>query len=207
MSPKTALFFGITLLAISLPAIFIFINTITGLLAMAAALLYLFAYTPLKTKSELAVFVGAIPGAIPPLLGWTTVTGKIDGIGLSLFSILFIWQLPHFLAISIYHADDYGAADVKTYPNQQGISLTKTGIFVLTAILFATSLMPTFFAEASVIYTRAAFSLSTIFLVLAFKGILLDKTDLASIKIWAKTYFYGSIFYLPLLLAALIFFK
>jgi protoheme IX farnesyltransferase len=207
MRPQTALIFGIILLAISLPAIFLFINIITGLLATIAALLYLFAYTPLKTKSELAVFVGAIPGAIPPLLGWTTVTGKIDGMGLSLFAILFIWQLPHFLAISIYHADDYGAADVKTYPNQQGIKLTKIAIFALTAVLFATSLMPTYFAEASIIYTRAAFSLSTIFLVLAFKGILLDKSDLTSIKIWAKTYFYGSIFYLPLLLAALIFFK
>jgi protoheme IX farnesyltransferase len=207
MQPRTALLFGFILLAISLPAIFLFINITTGVLSLLAAIIYLYAYTPLKKKSELAVYVGAIPGAIPPLLGWTAVTGQIDGMAISLFAILFIWQLPHFLAISIYHAEDYGAADLKVYPNQQGIPLTKIAIFILTFVLFLASLMPSYLASASVIYTRAAILLSSIFLLVAAKGLFLGTANLVVQKVWAKTYFYGSIFYLPLLFAALIFFK
>jgi protoheme IX farnesyltransferase len=207
MKPQTALIFGSVLLAISLPSLFVLINVPTGLLALIAAVIYLYAYTPLKKKSELAVYVGAIPGAIPPLLGWTTVTGQIDAMALSLFAILFIWQLPHFLAISIYHAEDYGAADLKVYPNQQGLPLTIYAIFFLTIALFGAALMPSYLASVSVIYTRAAIVLSSAFLLIAAKGPMLARTNLSGQKLWAKNYFYGSIFYLPLLLAALIFFK
>ncbi len=207
MRPETALIFGIVLLAISLPVLYLVINIATGALATLATVVYLFIYTPLKKKSELAVYVGAIPGAIPPLLGLTTVTGRVDGMAFSLFMILFVWQLPHFLAISIYQAEDYSAADFKTYPNQQGLQLTRYAIFILTVFLFMASLLPSYVAQASVVYTRAAVFLSLIFLVLAGKGLMIDKVNIAKQQIWAKTYFYGSIFYLPLLLAALIFFK
>lgn len=207
MNPKIALMFGIVLLAISIPALCIFINILTGVLALISALLYLYAYTPMKVKSELAVYVGAIPGALPPVMGWTTVTGKIDIMAISLFLILFIWQLPHFLAISLYHAEDYGAANIKIYPNlKRGVQLTKLGIFIFTFILFGVALLPSVLGGASVIYTRAAFILSTLFLVYAAKGFFL-KSDEALQRQWAKNYFYGSLFYLPLLLGALIFFK
>jgi protoheme IX farnesyltransferase len=207
MNPKTALWFGLILLFISIPSICIFINPLTGLLAFIAAALYLYAYTPMKKKSELAVYVGAIPGALPPVMGWTAVTGKIDFMAVALFLILFIWQLPHFLAISLYHADDYGAASIKVYPNlKRGLQITKIGIFVFTLMLFGAALLPSLFADASFIYTRAAFILSTLFLVYAGKGFFL-KPDMAVQKQWAKNYFYGSLFYLPLLLGSLIFFK
>jgi protoheme IX farnesyltransferase len=207
MLPSTALIFGVMLLVVAIPLLFVLINTATGVLALLATVLYLFAYTPMKKKSELAVFVGAIPGAIPPLLGWTTVTGTLDGMALSLFCILFVWQLPHFLAISFFHAEDYEAANLKIYPNQKGFELTKIAIIILTIILFLTALMPTYFANTSVIYTRAAIVLSSAFLLYAIKGVFLDKANLNLQKIWAKNYFYGSLFYLPLLLASLIFFK
>ncbi len=207
MQPRTALLFGITLLVISVPLTCLFINTVTGILGLISAVLYLYAYTPMKKKSEYAVYIGAIPGALPPVMGWTAVTGKIDFMAVALFLILFVWQLPHFLAISLYHADDYNAADIKVYPNlSKGLQITKLGIFGFTLVLFLVSLLPSFFSQASFIYTRAAFVLSGLFLLYAARGFFL-KQDVALHREWARNYFYGSLFYLPLLLAALIFFK
>lgn len=207
MQPKTALIFGSVLVLFAIPALCIFINMVTGILALIAAVLYLYAYTPMKQKSELAVYVGAIPGALPPVMGWTAVTGQVDIMAVTLFLILFIWQLPHFLAISLYHADDYGAANIKVYPNlKRGFLITKIGIFVFTGFLFVTSLLPTFFSNASFIYTRAAFILSGLFLIYSAYGFFL-KSDKVRERQWARNYFLGSLFYLPLLLVALIFFK
>lgn len=207
MNPKTALFFGISMLLISIPSICIFINGITGFLALIAAVLYLYAYTPMKVRSELAVYVGAIPGALPPVMGWTAVTGEIDPMAISLFLILFIWQLPHFLAISLYHAKDYGAASIIVYPNlKRGVQITKLGIFFFTLVLFGVSLLPSIYSQASFIYTRAALILSGLFLIYSAKGFFL-KSDEALQRQWARNYFLGSLFYLPLLLGALIFFK
>ncbi len=207
MEPKTALGFGIVMLAFSIPALCLMVNMVTGVLAIIAAALYLYAYTPLKVRSELAVYIGAIPGALPPVMGWTAVTGKIDVMAITLFLILFVWQLPHFLAISMYLADDYSAANIKVYPNlKRGIPLTKLGIFVFTVILFGTSLLPSIFSEASFIYTRAALILSGLFVAYAARGFFI-KHDVNKEKQWARNYFYGSLFYLPLLLGALIFFK
>lgn len=207
MKPRTALLFGFALILLAVPLLCIFINLVTGILALVAAILYVYAYTPMKKKSATAVYVGAIPGAIPPVMGWTAVTGQIDLMAVALFLILFIWQLPHFLAISLYHADDYNAANIKVYPNlKRGLQITKIGIFVFTLALFFVSLLPSFFSQASFIYTRAAFVLSGVFLIYAARGFFL-RQDLALHREWARNYFYGSLFYLPLLLAALIFFK
>ena len=207
MKPRTALIFGSILLLVSVPAICLFINKVTGILAIISAFLYLYAYTPMKKKSELAVYIGAIPGALPPVMGWTAVTGRIDIMAVALFLILFIWQLPHFLAISLYHADDYGAADIKVYPNMtRGLLITKIGIFGFTFLLLIASLLPSYFAQASFIYTRAASVLSGVFLLYSARGLFL-KHDVTKVRQWARNYFLGSIFYLPLLLAALIFFK
>lgn len=206
MKPRTALIFGTILILFSIPAICIYVNLVTGILALIAAASYLYAYTPMKQKSELAVYVGAIPGALPPVMGWTAVTGQIDIMAVTLFLILFVWQLPHFLAISLYHADDYGNANIKVYPNlKRGFFITKIGIFVFTGFLFVTSLLPTYFSQASFIYTRAAFILSGAFLIYSAFGFF--KKDKDAERQWARNYFLGSLFYLPLLLIALIFFK
>jgi protoheme IX farnesyltransferase len=206
MKPKVALIFGTIMILFSIPALCIFINMITGVLAFIAAVFYLYAYTPMKQKSELAVYIGAVPGALPPVMGWTAVTGQIDIMAVTLFLILFVWQLPHFLAISLYHADDYGAANIKVYPNlKRGFTITKIGIFVFTGFLFITSLLPTFYSNASFIYTRAAFILSGLFLIYSAFGFF--KKEKSDERQWARNYFYGSLFYLPLLLIALIFFK
>ncbi|PIP93002.1 MAG: protoheme IX farnesyltransferase [Bdellovibrio sp. CG12_big_fil_rev_8_21_14_0_65_39_13] len=203
LQPKTALVFGVALLIFSLALIFIFINVVTGVLSLLATVLYLWAYTPMKQKSELAVYVGAIPGAIPPLLGWTTVTGQLDIVAVSLFAIVFVWQLPHFLAISVYHLKDYSAAKIKVYPSLHGFNLTKVLIFAFTAVLFAVAVVPTVFGPASKSYFYVASLLSGAFLLLAAMGFFKEEGEAG--KKWARQYFFASIFYLPLLLASMIF--
>lgn len=207
MNPTIALIFGVVMVAIAVPLLCIYINMMTGMLALIAAILYVYAYTPMKQKSELAVYIGAIPGAIPPVLGWTSVMGTIDIMAITLFLILFVWQLPHFFAISLFHADDYNNAHIIVYPNSKGAMITKIGIFVFTGILFITALLPSYFSGASSVYTKAAFVLSAIFLIYSAYGFFIKKEDKEREKEWARNYFYGSLFYLPLLLLALIFFK
>lgn len=206
MHPDMALSIGIGFLVLSVPLLAITINVITALLALLAAVLYIYAYTPMKQKSELAVYVGAIPGAIPPVLGWTAVTGNLDPMAIILFGILFVWQLPHFMAISIYLSEDYGAASIKVYPNAKGVQLTKVLIFVLTLALLVISLLPNLIADASIAYKNVALLLGIVFSLYSLKGFFID-SKANELRDWAKMYFYGSIFYLPLLLGALIFFK
>jgi len=206
LNAKLVLIFASALMAISVSLLMIYINFITGLLSLLAGVLYLYAYTPLKLKSEYAVYVGAIPGALPPVLGYTTVMGEANLMSLVLFLILFIWQLPHFMAISIFYDQDYKNASIVVYPNKKGARFTILGIIFFTIILFASSLLPSLLLGASRVYFNASFVLGFLFILFSFLG-LRTIGDALSQKAWAKNYFYGSIIYLPLLLASLIFFK
>jgi len=206
MSPRLALIFGFATIVTGGLLLFLAINPLTSYLSLIAALLYLYAYTPMKLKSPSAVYVGAIPGAIPPVLGYTTVTGELNLMAWVLFGILFIWQLPHFLAISIFHAEDYKNAGIQIFPNKEGAKKTVWYIFVFTLLLVVVSLLPSYLKSVSIFYGQVALVIGILFLIYSTKGFFhLD--DLALRKSWAKNYFYGSIFYLPLLLSALIFFK
>jgi len=206
LGAKAALIFGLSLMVVSLTLIFTFFNFITGLLGIISVVTYLFLYTPLKQKSEWAVLVGAIPGAIPPLMGYTSANGAIDNYSLGLFTILFIWQIPHFLAISIMHDKDYHAANIKVFPNIRGIDYTNRLILKFSFFLLYVALIPWFLKSASEGYRNAALGLSAILIYLAIKGRMVLKNDLL-IRKWARTYFLGTIFYIPFLFAALVFFK
>ncbi|RLA65287.1 MAG: protoheme IX farnesyltransferase [Epsilonproteobacteria bacterium] len=205
LKSKQALIFGLVLLLISLPPLFIWINFITGLLAGLAAFLYLFVYTPLKQKSEWAVLIGAIPGAIPPLLGVTSVTGQITEMGIALFAILFVWQLPHFLAISLLYEDDYTAAGIKVFPNVKGVIVTSRKIFYFSCLLFFVALIPWFLNEASLAYRNSAFVLGAALILFALR-ILRGQGETEILRL-ARNYFYFTLLYLPLLLGSLVFFK
>ncbi len=206
ISPKNALIFGLVLMTISLFLIFTFFNVITGLLGILSIVVYLFIYTPLKRKSEWAVLVGAIPGAIPPIMGYTSASGTIDTFAMVLFAILFIWQIPHFFAISIMYDKDYSAADILVFPNTRGIDFTNRLILKFSFVLLYVALIPWFLKLASEEYRNAAFVLSGILIYFAIKGRTVSKNDFL-IRNWAKTYFLGTIFYIPFLFAALVFFK
>lgn len=203
LSKNAALTQGILLIAIAFPLTGLTVNWSTAILGMVAFLIYLFAYTPMKQHSPFALYVGAIPGAIPPVMGRTIVVGYIDPLAWILFAVLFIWQLPHFMAISIYHNDDYLSGGIKVYSHFWNEKLLKIAIFLLTIILVLISLLPTYLELMPYGYCIAAFILGLVFIVLSAIGFF-TKTKENYVS-WARRYFWGSIIYLPLLMAAMIF--
>ncbi len=206
MKPEVALVFSSGLMIAAMLGLYFFVNAATAVLGLIAAVLYVFAYTPLKQKSVLALYVGAIPGAIPPLMGWTIVMGKMTTFSWVLFAILFVWQLPHFLAISIYHAEDYGKAKIKIYPNSFGLNLTKWGIFLLTGLLAYASLYAWWYdLGVTDYYGYFASFLNVVFLLVSLKVLITPTVNKNNLKKWARIYFFGSIFYLPLLLGSMIY--
>ena len=146
MEPDTALLWGALLAAGGLLLLALGANALTALLAAATLVSYVWVYTPLKRKSALATLVGAIPGAAPPLLGWTGAVGTIDLGGWLLFALLFLWQLPHFLAIAWLYHDDYRAAGLHLLT----IDDPDYGRTTRQAVLYAVALLPVSFAPAIV---------------------------------------------------------
>lgn len=208
MHPKTALIFGLLTTLIGLIFLILFVNMTTALLAVVASVLYIFVYTPLKQKSVIALYVGAIPGAIPPVMGWTIVMGSMDLMAWFLFSFLFIWQIPHFMAISIYLAKDYGSAKIYVYPNEFGMRMTQWGIVIATVLLGLVSYFPVWSnLQSSWAYGYFSIIMSVLFIALALRVFFVKYEKTEELKYWAKVYFYGSIIYLPLVLGALIFLK
>lgn len=150
--------------------LYFFANALTALLAALTLTSYVFAYTPLKTRSPLSTIVGAIPGALPPLGGYTAVTGAIGTPGLVLFAILFVWQLPHFLAIGWRHREDYGRAGIRILStvDPTGRRSGREALLWCVALL-PISLLPSFTGMAGVLYGVTATLLSGLFLVLGWR--------------------------------------
>ncbi len=138
-----AIVFSIICLLISFAILSIFTNTLTVVLSFVSMVLYSFVYTPLKRVGPIAVFVGAIPGALPPLLGWIAATGSINHDALIIFGIQFIWQFPHFWAIAWVADDDYKRAGFKLLPSGGGKDLnTAIQIMVYAMFLIPLGLLP-----------------------------------------------------------------
>ena len=120
MEPKVALGFGLVLAAISVPLLTFAVGALPGLLASIALVSYVLLYTPMKRMSAAALLVGALPGAIPPLIGWTAATERLDLPGVLLFAVMFLWQVPHFLAITLFRKEEYARAGLVVQPNEPG---------------------------------------------------------------------------------------
>jgi protoheme IX farnesyltransferase len=193
-----ALAAGCILGIVSVPLLLWKVNLTTGLVAALALVTYAFVYTPLKRRTTLALPIGAVPGAVPPLLGWTAVTGRVDIAGLVLFAILFLWQLPHSLAIATFRSDDYRRAGTKVLPVELGDRVTRVHILVETILLVGVSVLPVPLGVADAFYLVSALLLGGAFLGLAAAG--LRRT--AGLR-WARWLFAASILYLVLLMAAL----
>jgi heme o synthase len=199
LPPAAALIFGTALATAALPLLLLAGNALTGILGGLAFVAYVAIYTPMKRASAAALFVGAVPGALPPLMGWTAVTGRIDAGALALFGILFLWQIPHFLAIAIYRAEDYGRAGFEILPLSIGDRPTRLVIVVFSAALVATSLVLGPLRVAGPAYTAAAALLGAGFLLWGLAGL-----RRAASRVWARSLFLASLVYLTLLFAALI---
>jgi len=167
------------------------LNYLTGVLSVFSIILYAFAYTPLKRKSPVAVFVGAIPGALPPLIGYIAAHERIDGIALVLFGIQFIWQFPHFWAIAWVLDDDYKLAGFRLLPSGKRNLTSAIVTFVFTLILLPVSLLPTWLHFGGYYVGGVSLVFSLAFLYLAF--VLLRTLQIGA----AKKLMYGSFIYLP----------
>jgi protoheme IX farnesyltransferase len=198
MEPAVALWFGISLAAFSLPALWISSNAVTAGLGLLALLSYVLAYTPLKAKSVWAMWVGAVPGALPPLMGWTSVTGEISRPGFSLFAILFLWQLPHFLAIALFRQDEYRAAGLKSVPTEQGEAASRMQLAVLSLLLWPVTLLPLAYGMAGQLYGATAAVLGAGFTGYAVWG-WWKRAD----AVWARRVFFLSLIYLTVLFGVL----
>ena len=198
LSARLALVFGVALGAVSIPLLTFAVNALTGLLAAVALVSYVVVYTPLKRKTTLSLLIGAVPGAIPPLLGWTAVTGRIESPGLLLFGILFLWQVPHFLAIATFRRDDYARAGLKVLPVERGDRVTRLHIVGYLVALLAVSLWLVAAGVGGRLYLGASIGLGAAFLGFGLWGL----RPSAGVR-WARGLFAVSIVYLVLLFTAL----
>ena len=199
MTPARGLTVGIALSVVGVAILVAFVNLLTGFLALATVLLYVGVYTPLKRMTPLNTIIGAIPGAIPPVMGWTAVTGEAGLPAWVLFAILFLWQLPHFLAIAWIFRDDYRLGGFPMLPvlDPDG-EATGRQVALYCAALVPVSLIPTFLGLAGPIYFFGALVLG-----LAFLGAGLMMAVRRQGK-EARRVLLASVTYLPLLLALLV---
>ena len=183
-------------------------NPITGLLTLLTAVSYVAIYTPLKRFTTLNTFIGAFPGALPPLIGWTATRGLIEWPAVALFAILFVWQFPHFMAIGWMYRADYAAAGIRVTATQQPIRWAARSSVIqalfYAALMIPVSLWPTFLHTTGLPYAIVATVLGIWYLyaTIRFSRILRNPEDPATRAI-AKNLLKVSVIYLPLLLAAM----
>ena len=195
ISLNFAKFLGISFMILGLSILYLKVNVLTCMLSILTIILYLFLYTPLKRKSWLNTSVGAIPGAIPPLGGWTAATNSIEWGGIALFLILFFWQHPHFYSIAYMYKDDYKNAGLQMLPVvDNGVKRTVMHIFLHALILIPISTLPFFLGFSGRVYFVGAYMLSNIYMLLCLPFILEQTVDNA------RLIFKISIYYFPLLL-------
>jgi protoheme IX farnesyltransferase len=199
ISADVALSFGLVLAFAGIPVLDLLVNPLTAFVAGSSLLIYVLAYTPMKRLSTVAVWVGAVPGAVPPLLGWTSQTGAIGIGGMSLFMVLFVWQVPHFHAIALFRMEEYRRAALKVLPVTRGIPYTKWSIVVVTALGLAVSALPVLAGLGGTTYRIAAIALGVPYFVLGLFGL----SPNAGAK-WARSFFFASMPYLLGLFVALV---
>jgi protoheme IX farnesyltransferase len=199
LSPEVALWFGGLLAFIGLPILDFYVNPLTAFVGGFALLSYVLVYTPLKRVSSLAVWIGAVPGAAPPLMGWTSMTGTLSGAGLSLFLLMFIWQIPHFHAIALFRTDEYTRAGLVVLPASRGVPHTKKTIVGLLVVQLLVSALPAVFGLGGVPYIVAASVLGAVYLGFGIAGLRADAGDK-----WARSLFFASLPYLLVLLGVLV---
>lgn len=198
IEPRVALVVGLGLSVLSVTALSTLVNPISGALAALAIVSYVAVYTPMKYRSPHALIVGALPGAIPPLLGWVSVTNRIDLAGWALFAVLFVWQLPHFLAIALYLKEDYRRAGIRVLPLTHGEWATKICLAAYAALL-----LPVTWQLVRLRVAGPAFGVAAVILGLAFTVWTLSGLRAAAGPRWARGAMLASVGYLTLLFAAL----
>ncbi len=207
LDQRIALALGVGLALAAAPLLTFGLDPTTGLLGVIALISYVNLYTPLKQRTVSATLVGAVPGALPPLMGWTAATGgTIDAGGLALFAVLFLWQMPHFYAIALFRMKEYQRAGLKTLPGERGTWRTWLAMVGYTALQVGASLAFPVLGVAGLPYLIVAGVLGTLYLGYAIAGgAVLARHDARGAGArWARRFFLASILYLPLLFGALL---
>lgn len=195
VTPGIATLFSIGVSALGVVVLTVFVNALTAVLAVIALLSYILAYTPLKKVSSLSTLVGAVPGALPILGGWTAATGSLDPGGWALFGILFFWQLPHFLALAWMYRDDYRLGGLKMLgvTDPDGRQTRHQSVLYAVALL-PTSLLPVLLGLTGSFYAFAALLLTGAYVASALR--FAARADSPT----ARGLFRVSLLYLPVLL-------
>ena len=189
--PNEALAFSAIISAIGVAYLMIFVNVLTGVIGILTLAGYIFVYTPLKTRTTLCTLIGAFPGAAPPLMGWTAARGEIDGVALTLFAILFLWQMPHFFAIAWIFTEDYARGGFSMHVS--GESTGRQIVFFCCALI-PISVLPTALGLTGMTYLVGAILLGFVYLGYGFAVALFRSTT------HAQRLLRVSILYLPVLL-------
>ncbi|MCE2935281.1 MAG: heme o synthase [Cyclobacteriaceae bacterium] len=193
VTPAEATLFALICFVVSVVVLFIVTNPLTVILSIISAILYTVVYTPLKRVGPVAVFVGAIPGALPPLLGWIAATGQITHEAMIIFGIQFIWQFPHFWAIAWVADDDYKKAGFKLLPSGGGKDLnTAIQIMVYTLFLIPLGLLPMKFGITGMDSAIVATVCGVLFLAQTF-SLMKTGSRQSALRIM-----FGSFLYLPI---------
>lgn len=199
LTPRAVLRFGIVLSVTGTIYLAVTCNLLTVAIGLAALLSYLLLYTPLKRRSDLCTLVGAFPGAVPILMGWTAVRGEITLGGWILYAILFFWQFPHFLAIGWMYRDDYARARMLMTPqdDHDGVIAFRQ-VWIMSAALIVMSLFPAALGMAGSVYVLAALLLGV--------GLLIAVHRAASLRtnVSAKELLHATVIYLPVLLVMMV---
>jgi protoheme IX farnesyltransferase len=200
VSPKEALIFGLLLSVIGLGLLLSVSSVLTFALALLTLVTYLLIYTPLKKVSPINTLVGAIPGALPPLIGWSAAEGTISTLGWLIFAILFFWQMPHFYALAWLYKEDYAAAGFRMLPvkDPDGFLVAQRSI-IYTALLAITTFVVVAFGFTSWFYLLAVIALNLYLGVRAYCFLAPDNKMGNAQKL-----FIASILYLPVLLIVLL---
>jgi heme o synthase len=197
LSSREAFWFGTALSIVGGLYLFLAVNPLSALLAIATLLSYLLIYTPLKRKTPLCTLLGAFPGAAPALIGWAGAAASINRNAWFLFAILFLWQFPHFLAIALLYRDDYARAGYRMLPRFDLDSrFTRAEIFAFTLILVVTTMLP-LAVHVGVIYLLAV-SLAGCYLLYHVAKLMRSTS-----KALARRVVHASVLYLPVVLATM----
>jgi len=199
LQPTTVMIFGGVCATVGLIYLALAVNLITSVIGAVTFVSYLFIYTPLKRVTWLNTAIGAVPGALPPMMGWTAARGELSGEGWTLFAILAFWQIPHFMAIAWIYRDEYARAGFKMLPvvDPDGLRTGQQTVSHTLALLMV-SLCPVLFHMAGTFYLAGALILGAGYLWCAFQ--FSRQLTLAR----ARQLFLASIIYLPLLLAVMV---
>ena len=199
VSLTEALVFGVSLCIVSEIYLAVLVNMLTAVLGLLVIIGYNLLYTPLKTKTSASTAIGAIPGALPPLMGFTAAANGITLGAWSLFAILFLWQFPHFLAIAWMYKEQYANAGIKMLPVVEPSGrLTARQIVIFTVLLLPVSLAPYFFGMSGLIYLIGASVLGVWFLAASIKAARAKSVE------QARKLLLVSVIYLPLLFALMV---